>query len=87
MSVPKKGTDIAGNLGIDFLEKQTDRFNKEYITGKCSETALTKMEMKNEIKIINFLEKRAILLKWATTKVTSQERAFHDFLKRTYASS
>ena len=87
LSVPKKRTDIAGNLGKDFLEKQIDRFNKEYITGKCSEAALTKMEMKNVKKIINFLENRAILLKGATTKVTSQERGFHDSLKRTYASS
>ena len=59
----KKGTDIAGNLGKDFLKKQTDRFNKEYITGKCSETALTKMEMKNEIKIIDFFRKQSNFIK------------------------
>ena len=28
----KKGTDIARNLGKNFIDKQIDRFNKEYIT-------------------------------------------------------
>ena len=64
----KKGTDIAGNLGKDFLKKQTDRFNKEYLTGKCSESALTKMEMKNEIKIIDFFRKQSNFIKMSYYK-------------------
>ena len=35
-SVAKKGTDIARNLGKNFLDKQIDKVNKEYITGKGS---------------------------------------------------
>ena len=33
LSVAKKGTDIARNLGKHFLDKQIDRFNKEHIFG------------------------------------------------------
>ena len=33
LSVAKKGTDIAENLGKNFLDKQIDRFNKEHIFG------------------------------------------------------
>ena len=29
----KKGTDIARNFGKNYLDKQIDRFNKEYKTG------------------------------------------------------
>ena len=32
----KKGTDIARNLGKNFLDKQIDKVNIEYITGKGS---------------------------------------------------
>ena len=35
-SVAKKGTDTARNLGKNFLDKQIDKVNKEYITGKGS---------------------------------------------------
>ena len=35
--VAKKGTDIETALWKDFLDKQIDRFNKEYITAKLSE--------------------------------------------------
>ena len=32
-SVAEKGTDIARKLGEKLLDKQIDRFNKEYVTG------------------------------------------------------
>ena len=34
--VARKGTYIARNLGKHFLDKQIDKFNKEYILGKGS---------------------------------------------------
>ena len=34
--VARKGTYIARNLGKNFLDKQIDKFNKEYIFGKGS---------------------------------------------------
>ena len=67
-SVAKKGTDIPPKLGTDFLDKQIDRFNKEYITG--SGTALTSNEIKDIMKVIRSLENRRILLKRTTRKIT-----------------
>ena len=57
-SVAKKGTDIARSLGNDFLDKQIDKFNKEYITGKGSEITLTNNEIKDIMKVIKSLENR-----------------------------
>ena len=34
LSLAKKVTDIAKGLGKDFLDKQIDKFNKEYVTGE-----------------------------------------------------
>ena len=52
----KKETDIARNLGKHFLDKQIDRFNKEYITG--SVITLTNNEIKDIMKVIKSLENR-----------------------------
>ena len=41
-NVAKKETDVARNLGKDFLDEQVDKFSKEYITG--SGITLTKNE-------------------------------------------
>ena len=41
-SVVKKETDIARKLGKEFLDKQVDKINKEYITGKDSGITLNK---------------------------------------------
>ena len=43
-NVAKKETDVARNLGKDFLNKQVDKFSKEYITSKGSGIILTKNE-------------------------------------------
>ena len=78
-SVAKKGTDLARDLGKNFLYKQIDMFNKEYITG--SGITLTNNEIKDIIKVIKSLENREILLKGTTTKITSQEGGFLNFLR------
>ena len=57
-SVAKKGTDIARNLGKKLLDKQIDRFNKEYITG--SGITLTNYKIKDIMKVIKSLENRRI---------------------------
>ena len=49
------------------------------ITG--SGITLTNNEMKANIKVIKSLEKRGILLKGTTTKITSQEGGFLNFLR------
>ena len=77
LSVAKKGTDIAGNLGKMFLDKQIDKFNKEYITS--SGTTLTSSEIK-DMKVLKSLENRGILLKATTRKITSQG-GFLNFLR------
>ena len=46
LSVAKKGTDLAKSLIKDFLDKQVDKLNKEYIKGEGSEITLTNNEMK-----------------------------------------
>ena len=79
MSVAKKGTDTARNLGTNFLDKQIDRFNKEYLT--VSGVTLTNNEIKDIIKVIKSLENRAIFLKGTSTKITSQEGGFLYFLR------
>ena len=53
-NVAKKGTDIARNLEKIFLNKQTYRFNKEYITD--SGVTLTNNKIKDIIKVIKSLE-------------------------------
>ena len=78
-SVTKRETDLARGFGKVFLDKQIDRFNKEYITG--SGITLTKNEIKDIIKVIRSLENKGILLKGTTTKITSQEGGFLNFLK------
>ena len=74
-----KGTYIARNLGKYFLDKQIDRFSKEYITGPG--IALTSNEIKDNMKVIKFLENREILLKGTDRKITSQEGGFLNFLR------
>ena len=78
-SVVKKGVDLARASGKIFLDKQIDRFNKNYITG--SGIALTNNEIQDIMKLIKSLENRGILLKGLTTKVTSQEGEFLNFLR------
>ena len=65
-SVAKKVTDIARNLGKAFLDKQIDKFNKEYISGKDSGITLTNNKIRDTMKVIKSLEKRGFLLKRAT---------------------
>ena len=55
-SLAKKATDIARNLAKNFIDKQIDRFNKEYITG--SGITLTNNEIKYIMKVVNSLENR-----------------------------
>ena len=80
-SVAKKGTDIARNFGKDFLDKQIDKFNKEYITGKGSGIPLRNNEIKDIIKVIKSSENRGILLKGTTRKSSSQKGGLLNFLK------
>ena len=49
------------HLGEHFLEKQIDRFNKEYI--KSSGITVTNIEMKYIMKVIKYLKNKGILLK------------------------
>ena len=81
LSVAKKGTDIARNLGKKILYKQIHKFNWEYITNTGSKINLTNNKIKDIIKVITPLENRGILLKGATRKITSQEGGFLNFLK------
>ena len=55
-SVAKKGTDKVRNLAKDFLDKQIDKFNKEYITNKGSGITLRNNEIKDIVKAIKYLE-------------------------------
>ena len=73
-SVANKGIDIARNLGKDFLDKQIDRFNKEYITG--SGIALANNEIKDIMKVIRSLENRGNLLKGTTRRIACEEGGF-----------
>ena len=78
-SAAKKGTDIARNLEKNFLDKEIDTFNKEYITG--SGITLTNNKTRYIMKAIQSLEKRGILFKGTTRKNTSQEGRFLNFLR------
>ena len=49
------------HLGEHFLEKQIDRFNKEYI--KSSGITVKNIEMKYIMKVIKYLKNKGILLK------------------------
>ena len=51
-NIAKKGTDIARNLGKYFLDKQIDKFKKEYITGNSSGITLTNNEIQDIMKVI-----------------------------------
>ena len=78
-SVAKKGTDLAEDLGKIFLDNQIDEFNEEYII--VSGITLTNNEINDIIEVIKSLENRGILGKGTTTKITSQERRFLNFLR------
>ena len=78
-SAAKKGKCIAWNLQKIFLDKQTDRFNKECI--KSSVINLTNNEIKDIVKVIESLKTIAISLKRTTRKNTSQEGGFLNFLR------
>ena len=58
LSVPKKGTDIARSLRKDFLDKQMDKFNKEYLLGKGLGIMPTNNEIKGTAKVFRSLENR-----------------------------
>ena len=62
-----------------FLDKQIDRFKKEYITG--SGITLRNNEIKDIIKVIKSIENREILLKGTTGRITCQERRFLNFVR------
>ena len=57
----KKGTDIAGYLVINYVDKGIDIISKRYITGKASGITLTNNEMRDIIKVIKPVENRGIL--------------------------
>ena len=80
-SVARKGIDITGKLGKDFLYKQIEKFNKEHIIGKGSGITLTNNKIKDIMKAIKYLQNRGSLLKGFTRKITSQEGEFPNFLK------
>ena len=80
-TVGKKQTDIGTSLGEYFLDKQTEKFNKVYVTGKTSETTLRNNEIKDIVKLIKPLENRGIFLKDNARKITSQEGEFFNFLR------
>ena len=69
MSVAQKETDIARKLVKIFLDKQIDKFNKKYITGKASRKNLTNNEIKDIIKVNKSLENGGILLKGNTKQI------------------
>ena len=71
--------DIARNFKNIFLDKQIDRFNKEYITGSIKN--LTNNEIKDIMKVIKSLENRRILFKGTNRKIISQEGGFLYFLR------
>ena len=66
-------------LGETFLDKQINRFNKEYITG--SKITLTNNEIKDIMKVMKSLENKEILLKETTRKITSREGGFLNCLR------
>ena len=65
-----------------FVNKGINRFQKDFKLGEGSGIALTSNEIKYIIKVIKSLENRRILLKGTTTKITSQEGGFLNFLRQ-----
>ena len=80
--IAKKGTGLARDLGKDFLDKQIDKFNKDYITNEgCSGIMLTNNETKDIKKVIKSLENK-VFIKRNYRKITSQEGEILKFLRR-----
>ena len=67
------------NLGEKFLDKKTDTSIKEYIMG--SGITVTNSEITDIMKVIKYLENRAVLLKGTVTEITIQERGFLNFVR------
>ena len=76
IELAKKRTDIARNLGKKILDKQIDKFNKEYTAGKGAGITLRSNEKKDIMKVIKFVENREILLNGTNKKITSEEGGF-----------
>ena len=72
--IAKKGTGLARDLGKDFLDKQIDKFNKDYITNEsCSGIMLTNNETKDIMKVIKSLENQVFIKK--------KKESFSNFLR------
>ena len=79
--IAKKRTGLARDLGKKFLDKQIDKFNKDYITNEgCSGLMLTNNETKDIMKVIKSLENQ-VFIKRNYRKITSQEGEFLKFLR------
>ena len=63
------------------MDKQIDKFNKEYIAVEGSGITLTNNEMKDNMKAVKSLENREISLKGTTRNITSQEEEFLNFFR------
>ena len=59
-----------------FVSKKINEFNKKCTSRKSSGITLTNNETKDIMKVIESLERRGILLKGTTRKITSQKRGF-----------
>ena len=64
-----------------FVNEGINRLKKDFILSEGSGITLTNNEIKDTIKGIKSLESTGILLKGTTTKITSQEGEFLNFLR------
>ena len=72
---------LAGKATEYYANKKINEVNKKFISSKSSGITLTNNEIKDIIKVIKSLKNRGILLKGATSKITSQERGRLNFLR------
>ena len=77
----KRAPELTKDATRYFVNKGINKLKKDFTLSECSVITLRNNEIKDIMKVIKSLEKRGILLKWTTTKITSQEKGFLNFLR------
>ena len=76
-----RAPELTRNATRYFVNEGINRLKKDFILSEGSGITLTNNEIKDTIKGIKSLESAGILLKGTTTKSTSQEGKFLNFLR------
>ena len=77
----KRASELTKDETRYFVNKRTDRLQKDFKLSEGPGIALTNNEIKDPLKVIKSLENRRILLKVTTRKIATLKGGFLNFLR------